>query len=398
MIIDNLASKIDVTLSLTVANNIVVSLSPGIEKNVLLKSTAVIAIILTLTFDSNAKKNATLVKEEDQRETSVGIVHITRRLSILAFIQLAMSVISPETHTLSSADTNPLYRGAPFLHVPHSIIPVVESFTIASLAIIMVTLVARMISSLGTGRRPIVENNDNRDKLAELDRMLLSIQYMFADIVSGLFHDSSIKRILAFIGMVSLSKLVEYTRGNSNQSGADQSDTKYNASQIWFSAIFMAWVNISMQLIIPQLQWSSTVSVVLEIITGVSVVLLGGALKTIVPGVQSLHGYLEWNLSNIIAGAAIAQGTTFFEIILASGISIWFFSFFGAIINYLFGKSLTGSDVLVSISTIILVNNSVQLVISYIKSSTSIDQITVIFITIIMGRAIMEIISLAHKR
>ena len=88
-----------------------------------------------------------------------------------------------------------------FAYIPLSVWPLVESFAISSVLIVASSFVAQVISPQNSG--------DSKETVPEIERLLFSIQYSFADVITALIVDPRIHYVLALIGFVGLKPLTD---------------------------------------------------------------------------------------------------------------------------------------------------------------------------------------------
>ena len=375
MLLNSLGSKVDITLSLTIASQVVSTLDSRIERGLLLKGTVAIASILAF-LNSMVTGRGVGGKLETPAHVAVNAIQLFRRLTVLVFVQLVLDEIrvkhgrSPDEifrdfQVGTARDTGSFaLLGA----IPLSLMPFLISFVISSIAIIAATFLARVVSVGGMGN------------VAELDRLLFSIQFMFADTVALLLIDERIKYVVALVGLLALGKLSEYMSIEL---------TQYKASRVWFSGIAMAWVNVTVQIIVPDTKWST--SVWIETGTAVALAVLLQVLHHIIPALSTLQGYIEWHLSNILYNAAIAEGARAFDVVLVSAMVLVLFRVLQKLAERAYGETTLALHTVVNICTLIIVNTLVRWIMQYVTHHSVLDSLTVILVTIVLGRTVVEI-------
>lgn len=219
MLAASLANKVDLTLSLTIASEIVRILGKGMGEDLLLRSTIIFAALLAFL-------GRAFHKGEEKRPSDAGVVRVgelvmsfialARRLTVLVFVQLALDQIQYKSGRKATDIFTDEFRGHGRSGIaggklPFSLAPIAEAFVVSSVAIVAATFAARMVSRASRGG------------VAELDRLLYSIQYMFADTVAVFFIDERIKYVSAFAGGIFIGKLTHLM-------SIDQST--YSASQV----------------------------------------------------------------------------------------------------------------------------------------------------------------------
>ena len=103
----------------------------------------------------------------------------------------------------------------------------VKRFGIASILVVCAAFVSKIVH--GAGRSD------------EVDRMVSSIQWIYADSMGGLLEDPINKRVFALVGFVVLPYILE------SSSGAESVD----AVTVWKQSLGMTWINSVIGLVVP---------------------------------------------------------------------------------------------------------------------------------------------------
>jgi hypothetical protein len=173
---------------------------------------------------------------------------------------------------------------------------VTETFSIMCVNIVLLTSLIQIIN-------PVTNSKSSN----ELDKLLYSLQTIFADMFTDVVNDSEILKIITFIGFV-LPSILSYM----------MNFPRNNIFGVLFGALAMAWINILVTVIVPTSQWSS--STVINAGTALALAAILYAFIPIFPGLRVLQGYFEWNISNIITEEAGNDGMTDIEKILIGSI------------------------------------------------------------------------------
>lgn len=176
----------------------------------------------------------------------------------------------------------------------------------------------------------------------ELDKLLYSLQTIFADIFVDVVNDSDILKMITFIGFV-LPSILSYM----------MNFQRNNIFGVLFGALAMAWVNILVTVIVPTSQWSN--STIINAGTALALAGLVYAFIPIFPGLRVLHGYFEWNISNIIIQETRNDGMTDIEKILVSFIVLIVSSFFNKFIKHT-NTEFSAFETIGNIMTIVILN------------------------------------------
>ena len=225
--------------------------------------------------------------------------------------------------------------------------------------------------------------------IPEIDRLLLGIQYAFADTVKLFLVDQRVRNVLAFAGIVGLKPLTSKMRN------ADGSQT---AVSVWTSGIAMAWVNLVVGIIIPDGRWS--VAVYVEAVTAMSMAVLLQALSGALSGLVSLQGYVEWHLSNVFARGMQSAGIDQLDVMIASG-TILAVLYVAKVVmarrHAETAEKTSAVDTLVNIATLMVVNTTARALMDYIRNRAVVDSLSVIAATIVLAKAFVHIFSVMAK-
>ena len=178
----NLVARIAVSLSLVICTHIRSVLSRQMDNDSVLKVTVGSTILLAV-LESSMPKNESMY---------TGIVSIIRGLCILIFAQVMLESFQPVTLQPSSS-TSPGRAGSVLLDmklaprsenvfisfIPPSMIAPVEAFVVSSILVVGIAFAAEQVSL------SVAKNK----KVPELDRLLMSVQWLFADTVAELLID-----------------------------------------------------------------------------------------------------------------------------------------------------------------------------------------------------------------
>lgn len=104
--------------------------------------------------------------------------------------------------------------------------PIAEAVMVASILLIVVTFVSRQVDRIGGS--------------LEIERLLKSVQWIFADAIGLLVVDPNVRKYAAVVGIVLLPRLISWS--------AAAADSTTGA---WLQGVAMAWVNIIVAMFIP---------------------------------------------------------------------------------------------------------------------------------------------------
>lgn len=161
--------------------------------------------------------------------------------------------------------------------------------------------------------------------------------------------------------------------------------------QVWFSGVAMAWVNITVQILVPSSRWSS--SIIVETGTAAFFAVILQVLHHVVPELGSLQGYLEWHLSNIFYQASVDRGFSTFDIVVAASAALAASTAVQRAAERAYGDDTMAIKTVVNISALVIVNTVARGIMGYVQNNSAVDGLTVIVVTIVLVRAWFEIYS-----
>lgn len=156
------------------------------------------------------------------------IVSIMRDLSVLLFAQVVLESLQPSTVYASTTGVLLDVKVAPrsdnpfTSYIPASMIAPIEAFAVSSIIVVAISFVSQIITNDTT--------KSCVNSAPELDRLLLSVQWLFADTVAYIFIDKDVQWDVSVIGLIGIVKLSEFIHMGTN-----------TAAHIWLGGVSMAW-------------------------------------------------------------------------------------------------------------------------------------------------------------
>lgn len=114
-------------------------------------------------------------------------------------------------------------------------------------------------------------------------------------------------------------------------------------------------------------------------------VVLFQGLGDIFIGVSYIQGYIEWHLSNVVTRAATAEGITDFEVILVAGISKCLFTGTAGF------DTVSAARTLSNISSIVMADTVVRLIMGYMLASSLVDWPIVIMTFLVVAKSVFVV-------
>lgn len=287
MLADTLLARIDTSLSLVLTRDILRGLLQDLDQGVLLKAALSVSILLSV---------ASSVGLAGPDSILGGIMALVRRICVLVCTQLALDSVRP-SHARPGAHLIADMRLSGSREVPLSIWPLVEPVFSSSIVVIVVAFLSRVMTGFpGHGDKTLVP---------EVDRLLSSVKWMFADTVGAFFVDDGIRWNIAVLGVFVVGRVSYYADMGGKQ-----------ALQIWCSAIAMTWVNIIIAMVASDEVSPNNAAV--DLVTALCLVICMHALRDAVRGVSSLQGYVEWHLSAVLLSTSRAHHVSLLDTALLS--------------------------------------------------------------------------------
>ena len=308
MLVDSLSGRLQVTLSLTIVARVKALLLQYSSVYVILKGTVACTVIISQCqkmIDHPYVENH--VENNQLKIILVDLLDLFKSLASLLVVQLALASIAPSSSSSAGwgsggdfAQQLHVSRDSAglsiFSHISLSIWPMIESFVLSSVTIVCMTSAVRMwLHTTAT--------SDGQKRAGGLPqtmaRVFTSVQYSFADSVSGMVTDPTTQRLIGIAGMIFFPNLVA-------RSDAVAADASVSSVRVWTESVCMAWMNIVVQLVLPAQNWNAS-SVPVEICTVLATAVILQSAQIIVPELQTLQGYLEWTVAAVIMSRAAEQ-------------------------------------------------------------------------------------------
>lgn len=253
-ILGSVASRVEVTLSLTVAGRIVAELSRHLDEWSILRGAVAVSVVLSTLTPSRPggdQGGAAPRSAEPLSSMTLGsALRTLRRVGVIVVAQLVIQQVGASARRGAvggaGATAHRYYAyhtgggGSSVLldeAIPASAWPEIESFVVTSLAIVLVGLAGAATGASGS---------------PELERIRYSIQYTYADAAADLFTDPRIRWVLGVSGTVFMSQISSLSSQPQAQAQAPGSQSAYrSAAHTWVAGVAMAWVNIAVGFLSP---------------------------------------------------------------------------------------------------------------------------------------------------
>jgi hypothetical protein len=346
--------RVEMSLSLTAANEIVSNLSkqPGMNTTILSKMAVLFTVFLVYV---DTAWNGTGIDHDARREGVVKILGITRQVSILAVARILLSLVQgPIPDNVSTTRYDDLF--------PPSSWALVEVLFKSSIVVVCMAVAAKISMT----------NTLLKEFTPEIERIMYSLQFLFADTITPLIVDYRLKRMICVIGFLFLKYITDNMQG--------KIDT---ASKVFYSGLSMGWINILVSMVIPD---ATAVRLgAAEIVATVTLACMLQSLVKVSPGFSTLQGYVEWHVANTILKILTANAIYSIDIILSSLVIIM------GILRFV-GRRDDTQDVnisytVVGICTTIAANTLAKAVVHIVTKQSSFDIFSALFILTITLQA-----------
>lgn len=251
---DSLISKVDVSLTLTLSKQIAESLQEQLGWHLAISgavaTAAITAYVLSITGG----------------ETPVhSVMSLIRRFLAIVVARLMMkSAAMPESRAVVQGGAASETHAWDFLWATW---PTAQALVVASILLIAVAFLSKQVNRLG-GEAP------------EVERLLSSVQWVFADAMGLLVMDTHIRRYAAIVGIALLPRLISWSAARMD-----------SPEGVWLQAIAMSWINVVVALFVPDnvATHAAGVDIVAVWVMACTLQALGDAT---LPGLGSLQGRL----------------------------------------------------------------------------------------------------------
>jgi hypothetical protein len=232
----------------------------------------------------------------------------------------------------------------------------------------------------------------------ELEKIMYSLQFMFADSIVPLVQDYRLKRYFPDSPMCCILSLYVLTTpfecistlcvagfmllGPITKSMQDDVHTPY---KVFCSGLAMGWVNIMVQTLIPQI--TSIGFGLSQMVAALSLACLLQSVRTVLPGMGTLQGYVEWHISNIIQKVAEVNGVGSLDLVVTCCVLLLYLPRKSA--SDSLKSSIGVSDTLVNIMGIVAINTTATRLIHVVLKQTSFDIFSALIMLLLFMQAVV---------
>lgn len=273
--LDSIWGKIEVSLTLTVANSISDAFRDLTDDLTLLKASLMIAAVASLSPSATSWVPRTIQT----------VLEVSRSIAVVISVRIILSMVQPKVsdRTPKSIIMDLRATTEPG-ELPLSVWPLFGAFVASSLTIVASSFVARVSHSIISfvlveekQRRRIDDRRTISSMNPEVMRVVYSIQYTFADTIPQIFVDARIRMIVSFVGAVFITPI------GGLMDALNSDDKELSALSMWVGGASMAWMNMVVSMVIPaDSGWSA--SSPFDIMTALSLSVLLQAIQSLIPG------------------------------------------------------------------------------------------------------------------
>jgi hypothetical protein len=196
MSLEGISKRVEMSLALTAANEIVAYITklPDIDTWTMAKMAVVFTV--WLVYADTVWTQLTTDSNNVDREGIVKILGITRQISILAVARILLSLVQGPIPSLIQTS---LYEEM----LPLTSWPLLEAMFKMSLVVVVMALALQVSAYSSLLRR----------FSPEIERIMYSLQFLFADTITPLIVDYKFKRMIALVGVLLLKYITDNMQG-----------------------------------------------------------------------------------------------------------------------------------------------------------------------------------------
>jgi hypothetical protein len=227
----------------------------------------------------------------------------------------------------------------------------------------------------------------------EINRLVYGVQFIFAGTIGGIVNSSGLHKLAALTGLLNIS-LVSHNSINTGE---------YTAIKIYTRGIYMAWVDIVVNSVVPAGEWSSSKEI--DVIVALSLSMILQTLTVVIPGLENLQGYIEWRVATVVLQTLATSTIKRFELILLCSILLVIFTIAKSYMPKI-KKGVSIMDTLTDIFTLAWVSATSSYALDLIVSIAGDDIITVgliattafgIMYTFVLKNVVLKPLELANR-
>jgi hypothetical protein len=322
MLGQTLWDKVQLAINLVLVARIQAEISPSVGKMSLLMMITALIIISSQasSYLHESTWNGKLMFD--------GILAIVRSVLSLLFVQILMQQVSAtdiDMDFIDYANRDNMNVFSLFSVVSLKMSAVVEAVCMPMLIILALSFVIRSI--------PLQYVN------AEVNRLVYGVQFIFAGTIGGIVNNSGLQKLVALTGLLNISLVTHHSIDTG----------EYTAIKIYTRGIYMAWVDIIVNAVVPAGEWSSSKEI--DVIVALSLSMILQTLTVVIPGLENLQGYIEWRVATVVLQTLATSAIKRVELILLCSILLATFTFARSYMPKM-QKGVSIMDTLVDIFTI----------------------------------------------
>lgn len=219
---------------------------------------------------------------------------LVRRVVVLVLTTLVVKGVSPTTNEVMGTRYQFSYEDRDG-NISMAVWPIIERFLLSSILVIVAAFLSKQIN--------------RRGESLEMDRIMNSIQWIYADSLGSILTNTRVKTDFVIVGFIIMPQLLEITDSSSTAAAVP------DALDIWKQSLAMAWTNAIIGLVIPD-----TISVSNSGCDLVTILALACGLRAmgdkLIRGMGHIQWYIHWRISNIVIVSLMEQGARPFDIFL----------------------------------------------------------------------------------
>jgi hypothetical protein len=279
----SITTQMDTSLVLNLASTLADELGDSMSNQLAIKLLVSVSVLMAYSTEFFQSKS-----------TVSDTFALVRRVVVLVLTTLVVKSVSPTNHQILGPGYQFSYEDRDG-NISMAVWPIIERFLLSSILVIVAAFLSKQVN--------------RRSRSIEMDRIMNSIQWIYADSLGSILTNRRVQRDFVIVGFIVMPQLLEI-------SGSQLSSDAPDALDIWKQSLAMAWTNAIIGLVIPD-----SISVSNSGCDLVTILALACGLRAmgekLIRGMGHIQWYIHWRISNIVILSLVEQGARPFDIFLA---------------------------------------------------------------------------------
>ena len=271
-----LNDRVQTSFCLTASNMVIRQLTTSFSETDVFKITFIAAIVITAV--------NSLIVSTDSTHPLRRPYGVMRQMSVITVANALMQLARTESVQDGMQQANVSFGWMPWASM-------LQTLTRTLLLVIGISWISGILLDL-----------DSMQMFApEIRRMSHAIQFMFADLLSPILHDSMLRRVVAVLGIGGIQIL-----------SRNFADSRISVRTTVYNSLAMIWTNLLIEILVPD----SAQLLVLKITFHTVLVIFLGVFRTKLQLVDDLMPYVEWYIARDIVSMVKGSGGNTFDILM----------------------------------------------------------------------------------